>query len=51
MPVLELHLQGDGAFAPLQARLGQPIHLTNAIHVAGLDAGMREWQAERGTRV
>lgn len=40
--MLSMHivLQGDGAFADLQREHGDPIHLTNEITVAGLEAGM-----------
>lgn len=42
MPVLSLHLRGDGAFKPLTEKYGDPIVARNEqpIHVGVLDAGM-----------
>lgn len=42
MPVLSLHLRGDGAFGQLRAAHGDPVVASNdsPIHVATLDSGM-----------
>lgn len=40
MPMLSIHLEGDGALGTVCAGR-QVIHLTNELHVAGLAAGMQ----------